>query len=57
MTYKCIKCGKPARQTRYFVIDIPYLLPNAYSVCEEHKHLKYERTDFFDENGIRLKND
>lgn len=51
----CIICGDEAsnQNDRYFVIPVPIVVPNRYSLCDTHKDVKLEFHDLYKEDGTR----
>ena len=57
MKLDCLTCGKETSNvhTRYFVVPGFIMVPNSYTLCDEHKNINYYYNDIYDEEGKRKK--
>ena len=53
----CLNCGKEVgnRNERWFVNPGSIIVPSQYYLCDEHKNVRYEFDDIYNNDGTRKK--
>ncbi len=50
---KCLFCGEPAIHVKYMTIPGHIIVPNAYDLCDEHRHISLGYYDIYDKDAKR----